>query len=333
MTKQETQIMKGVAILLMIFLHLFNQKPNVELCTSFVYVGDMPLVYWLSAAANPVAFFLILSGYGMHFIYARGKGDVHRWSRVKKLYLHWWVILAIFRIPPTLSGGGKYADFQSVLANYTAFNTSWYGEGWFLFPFICLSLLSSWLFKFIDQFRVRWILLASFLWGTITSFVISRYGAQYLYTNLWLYNPFLIFHLAPSFIFGAMLHRTNFIQTIQKKYSSKWLWLALVLVVCVMCVTRTAAWGPLYATTFIILFLAAPRNRLIDKTLAHLGNHSMNMWLIHAWFCYYLFHDLTYSLRYPLLIFVALVLVSLCCSYIVNGIYALLSFSLCKLRR
>lgn len=89
MTKQETQIMKGVAILLMIFLHLFNQMSNVELCRSFIYIGDIPFVYWLSAAANPVAFFLILSGYGMHFIHVRGKGDIHRWNRIGKLYLHW----------------------------------------------------------------------------------------------------------------------------------------------------------------------------------------------------------------------------------------------------
>ncbi len=89
MTKQETQIVKGVAILLMIFLHLFNQMSNVELCRSFIYIGDIPFVYWLSAAANPVAFFLILSGYGMHFIHVRGKGDIHRWSRIGKLYLHW----------------------------------------------------------------------------------------------------------------------------------------------------------------------------------------------------------------------------------------------------
>lgn len=47
----------GVAILLMIFLHLFNQMSNVELCRSFIYIGDIPFVYWLSAAANPVAFF------------------------------------------------------------------------------------------------------------------------------------------------------------------------------------------------------------------------------------------------------------------------------------
>lgn len=58
MTKQETQIMKGVAVLLMIFLHLFNQMHNVELCESFIYIGNMPFVYWLSAATNPVSFFL-----------------------------------------------------------------------------------------------------------------------------------------------------------------------------------------------------------------------------------------------------------------------------------
>ena len=39
MTKQETQIMKGVAVLLMIFLHLFNQMHNVELCESFIYLS------------------------------------------------------------------------------------------------------------------------------------------------------------------------------------------------------------------------------------------------------------------------------------------------------
>lgn len=30
MTRQQTQMMKGVAILLMIFLHLFNQSSNVQ---------------------------------------------------------------------------------------------------------------------------------------------------------------------------------------------------------------------------------------------------------------------------------------------------------------
>lgn len=323
MTKQETQIMKGVAILLMIFLHLFNQMSNVELCRSFIYIGDIPFVYWLSAAANPVAFFLILSGYGMHFIHVRGKGDIHRWNRIGKLYLHWGGILVLFTIPSFIYTGRYYVDFQQIISNYTAFNTPWYGEGWFLFPFICLSLLSPWIFKLTDRYKVRWILPISFLLGTCTSFIISRYGAQYLYKNHWLYNPFLILHLAPSFIFGAMLQRTGFIHKMQEKYNSRWLWLALILVVIIVCVTRTAAWGPLYAMAFIVLFLSAPRWQWVDKGLMLLGNHSMNMWLIHAWFCYYIFHDLTYSLGYPLLIYIALIVISLLCSYLVNAICSL----------
>jgi surface polysaccharide O-acyltransferase-like enzyme len=98
---------------------------------------------------------------------------------------------------------------------------------------------------------------------------------------------------------------------------------ALILVVIIVCVTRTAAWGPLYAMAFIVLFLSAPRWQWVDKGLMLLGNHSMNMWLIHAWFCYYIFHDLTYSLGYPLLIYIALIVISLLCSYLVNAICSL----------
>jgi hypothetical protein len=158
--------------------------------------------------------------------------------------------------------------------------------------------------------------------GTCTSFIVSRYGAKYLYNTPWLYDPFLIIHLAPSFIFGAMLQRTGFVYKVQQKCRTKWLWLALTIIVIIMCITRTAAWGPLYATTFIVLFLSAPRQQWVDKVLAHLGDHSMNMWLIHAWFCYYIFHDFVYSLRYPLVIYVVLVIVSLLCSYLVNAIFS-----------
>lgn len=37
---------------------------------------------------------------------------------------------------------------------------------------------------------------------------------------------------------------------------------------------------------------------------------SMNMWMIHSWFCYYLFHDFIYSFSYPVLIFLVTTLIS-----------------------
>ena len=85
-TKEETTILKGVAIVFMLYLHLFNQMPNVSLCEYFITIGDIPFVHLLTRACNPVSFFLILGGYGMYMVYR--KGDKNRYIRILKLYIH-----------------------------------------------------------------------------------------------------------------------------------------------------------------------------------------------------------------------------------------------------
>lgn len=209
MAKQETQVMKGIAILLMLFLHLFNQQGNLAMCDAFLYVGSSPLLAYLVRAANPVSFFLILGGYGMYCVWQ--KGDKHRWSRVLKLMANYWLVLLVFvcighfLFPDRYPGG-----WMKVLGNVTAFDTSYNGEMWFLFPYVCLTLLSPWLFNLCERFRVRYVLLVSFLISLGTSFIISRYGDQYLYRNMWVYNPFLIVHLSFAFLLGAMAAKCNF---------------------------------------------------------------------------------------------------------------------------
>lgn len=101
--------MKGVAIVLMVFLHLFMLKDYALECKNFCYVGDTPLVNWLTRAANPVGFFLILSGYGMHYIYSRGGKDNNRFGRLIRLYVHWIVCFGLFSVVGLLPamGGGK----------------------------------------------------------------------------------------------------------------------------------------------------------------------------------------------------------------------------------
>lgn len=203
MNRQETQIMKGVAILLMLFLHLFNQQGNVALCNTFLFIDDIPLVSYLVRAANPVSFFLILGGYGMYCVWQ--KGDKHRWSRIGKLMLHYWIVLTMFVCIGHFMHPDRYpGGWQKVLGNVTCFDTSYNAEMWFLLPYVCLTLLSPWLFKFCERFRVRYVLLVSFVISLGTSFIISRYGALYLYHNMWVYNPYLIVHLSFAFLLGAM---------------------------------------------------------------------------------------------------------------------------------
>ena len=63
MSIRETTILKGVAILFMLYLHLFNQMANVNLCTTYLSIRGVPFVHLFSRCTGPVAFYLILSVY------------------------------------------------------------------------------------------------------------------------------------------------------------------------------------------------------------------------------------------------------------------------------
>ncbi len=73
----------------------------------------------------------------------------------------------------------------------------------------------------------------------------------------------------------------------------------------------------MYTPLVAILLSHAPLAPVVQRVLTVLGRYSMPMWLVHTWFAYYLFKDYVYALRYPVLIFLALTLVSLATSWLV----------------
>lgn len=74
MSKEYTGYLKGVAILLMVFLHLFTNKETDVNLGFLLSINDTPLIYYLTRMCNPVPFFLILSGYGLYTIYNKQGG-------------------------------------------------------------------------------------------------------------------------------------------------------------------------------------------------------------------------------------------------------------------
>ena len=107
MNKQVSLELKGVAILMMVYLHLFNRKSNIGLVTDFCYINDVPLVYYIHYATHPVAFFLILSGFGLFVNYEKNEMDKNRVYRNIRLYVHYVFITLIFKcIYDFFVGGG-----------------------------------------------------------------------------------------------------------------------------------------------------------------------------------------------------------------------------------
>lgn len=212
-----------------------------------------------------------------------------------------------------------------LLLNLTAIDPSWYHPGWFIVPFCMLSLSSFHLFKFIDQFTTIKVLLAAFLFGTCVLYTYSKIGSDYIFQHLWMYIPLHYCKIIPAFVFGATMHRESGKWRLSL---GKWqwtLWIVLIMVFIAKCFVTTAATGPIYPVIATILFLSAPRKKLVDKVLIFLGSHSLNIWFIHDYICLYVFKEELYSVKYPLLAYVICVIVSIIFSYIVN--YIIISIS------
>lgn len=321
MSKQESQIIKGIAILLMIFLHLFNNIEYASLYQSLFDINGLPIEFILTRACNPVPFFLLLGGYGLFYVYQHG--DTNRWKRVFRLYLHWWIILIIFVsmghfIKPHFYPG----SLTKVLANISGLDPSYNSEVWFLLPYVILSFCSRYIFNLYARFKAIPIILATLFIHLCTSFCISRYGVSYLFSHSLVYNLILPFHLLFNFSLGALALRENWFNKLSKlqkrvKYVNILALFGLILLIAINCVFK---YNFFYAFLFICLFSLLKLPKVVSFCLIKLGDNSMNMWMIHSWFCYYLFKGFTYSFTYPIIIFLVLVLISYVGSLIINFI-------------
>lgn len=65
-SKEKSVILKGIAIMMMVFLHLFNTDSQAELYTSLFSINGHPLTQCFARACNPVGMYLFLSGYGLY---------------------------------------------------------------------------------------------------------------------------------------------------------------------------------------------------------------------------------------------------------------------------
>lgn len=312
MTKDQSQILKGIAILFMIFRHLFNQMKYVELCDNLIWINGKPLVYAIMEGIHSTPIFLILTGYGLYKAWL--KGDKNRWGRLIKLGLHFWFILFVFVTIGHFILPNKYpGNILTVLLNFTGINTSYNGELWFFFPYVGVFLIIPYFFKLIRNIKWYWI---------ISGTLLLHMGSIYMMTRVITYFPPIQSYLytlccIPLFFFnvslGMVTARADFFEKIKTKIRVKG-WKKNVLVWSYIVIIFISAfvipYNFFYSFLLIIGLSQLQLSKIVKNSLYKLGNQSMNMWMIHSWFCYHLFSDFIYSFKYPLIIFVVLTLLS-----------------------
>lgn len=315
MSKEESTIIKGVAILLMIFMHLFTHPDIANYCTPLLYIDGMPFVHILSRACGPVPFFIIVSGYGLQYTYLKNKLSFKsQCKRLLKLFIYYWIILIVFVSIGHFIHPEKYpGSTWNIIGNLTSYLNSYNAEHWFLFPYALLALSANYIFKLMDKLGNTWSLLLFFVVSFTSAYFISRYIAVNKDYDSVLAHILAFTGMFFSFAVGSVMCRIAQVRNIKNKYLSLHPSIALLIllsIIAVRCTFTTSAIDGFYVFAFIWLFLHIPLYKYVKALLITMGKHSMPMWLTHSFFCYYLFKDFTYGFEYPLIIYAMLVTIS-----------------------
>ncbi len=310
---------------MMLFLHLFMDPANAELCKNFVFIDGKPLVNFLTRAAGPVPFYLFLSGYGLYKVYL--KGDKNRWNRLIKLCIHYWLILLIFvplayYVKPTKIP----LSTDIIIANIFAYDPTYDAPMWFFLPYIILAIISIWIFKVIDKHNSLIIIFLTLIIHIFTSYCISRYGQSYIYNARYAYNLLLVFHFLFQFCLGAICAKDRIFER-SKDFCKKIIpqsfpryFIISILLIGLIFYELLGKYNFFYAFGVIWCISNLNIRGWSKAMLVKLGDQSMNMWMIHYWFYQTLLHDFVYSFKFPLLVLGVLTIISYAASIIINKI-------------
>lgn len=328
-SRHETKQLQGLAILSMLCLHLF-----CTLTPSFVpmaYVTGVPLVYFFGQAADfCVMAYCFCSGYGLMSAFVQADGDKKRYikGRTKGLWdlaKTYWLILILFAC--IAIAVGKETEWLNSSITFLKNATSiWYtynGAWWFVSTYILMVLLSPWVFAAVKKYPKIVAVAAVVVY--VVSYKVRFGGPQ----NLALQHMARLGMSYAELLVGVYFYQNQLVDYIQRYWDrlvprclQPWI---LVVVAGVMIVVRryvaTLFVAPVSGLVFIVVYLLLSRKcHPLQVMFEFFGGHSTNMWLVHMFFYLPMYGGLAYYARYDVLVFVALVVMSLCASYIIKAV-------------
>lgn len=326
MSRQESQIIKGIALLMMLWLHLFSDVETTLACENLFFIGNVPLATLIARACPPVGFFVFCGGYGLYYTYRKGN-DKHYVSRIAKLFIAYWLVLLVC-IPLCIyvADAPLQIDAKSIIYNITGVQTSWDAPCWFLFPYALLSLSYPILFRMYDKIRVRYLLPVIFVLNLAIMAALHFWGASIINNRPYLSIPTSYLGFLFLFFCGATVLRCDLISNVRKFISENWgghfRAFGILTIVILKILLNSAADGGFYTLSIIFMVLVLPLNPTgyIAKFFERVGIHSMNMWMTHYMLYVYILHDQIWGLHYPTLISILLLLLSYLSSILMNSV-------------
>ncbi len=339
--KRQTNIVKGVALLLLLWHHLFYNNPdNYNMFTSMFFIKDIPVECFIAVFCKVcVAIFLFLSGYGLYKSYEKYSCSILEKSKfgikedfvfVKnhflKLMSGYCFIYIIFvsmgfffgRNPIEIYQGniGYFLlDFMGISNIFAtpSMNATW----WFMSLIIILYIIYPVLHRLLF-YSAELLLLASY-------FILVFYYLPEL-SGLRIY-------LFP-FVLGMYFSKCNGFDFIDKKFNTtpKILTLSCLALMTVVWIKLTmfrltAEIDGLLALSIVLCtYLIVSKIPVLNIILEHIGKHSGTIFMFHTFIYSYYFKNFIYAAKYSVIIFFVMVVLCYVAAVMISYIQKLICY-------
>ncbi len=298
-TKEHTEIIKGIAILLMLFHHLFGFP---EWYTAEVSYIGLPLrAHTLEYAIGQlghicVSLFAFITGYGMFFSYKKGGIIKKSCKKGISFLVGYWLILFGIAIPVNLALGKTDITLKLILENMFTYDHTLVSFAWYVrFYLAMLITLPIFYFMLTDKAYI-----------SIPAFLLIPFGANYLLSTVsgtsflivkGVYFSMEYFLWITPALMGLCFARYGLFEKIGNlfaclKKGEIFVCTGLMLVLMYLRAYKEDTIGVIFSLDCIyapaFIFLACKISdilpRFSNSFLKLMGKHSANIWFIHSLF-------------------------------------------------
>lgn len=318
--KEETGVIKGVAVLLMLIHHLFYQEEYLQNCIFLLPFEKEGILQFAQTSKVCVAMFLLLSGFGLYKSWQSRGGDTS-WRDgflfsaryIKKLLIqYWWAVipLAVFGVltglrSPSEVYGPFLSDKWKLVTDLLGINYILFGCT-NLFNVTCWYLGAAILLYLLFPILCRLLQMSPFLFCAVV-LLVGLYNGKLLLPPepIWLLPFALGILLAHRGILDAVCARLH------RPVWSDVLGILLFLAAAAQIQNHHPfVCDGLLAFAIICTVLALVRvAKPVRTVLSFLGKHSANIFMTHTFFYLYYFPRFFCAFRFPSLILLSLLAV------------------------
>lgn len=326
MSKDESLLLKGIAIILMLVYHLWNPLIHTpfEIDTIGLFHKE-----WAAFGSICVSLFVFLSGYGLDASNSCQSISA-LFKRIKKLYGEFWKVWVPFTLILFIAGY-KYLWYDYLL-EFIGLRPFINRMFWFICLYVELLIFKYMINRTVGGAKNK--LIALFVLSIIVGFCYST-NITHGFASKFYISRFIEY--SPCFISGILTYRMGGL--LKRSFPSIGAVFLLGLIICVRIwlFYHTELYVKKYADAFLVplliwLFFNIKFPSYITKCLRYLGEMSMLIWLTHGYY-YVKFSDVILCPRISILVVIWFILISIFVAELIKQSWWLIGFIYTKLKQ